>query len=75
MSDLFGVVPLRSIMGRSVTKTSLTSTGTGSLRTTVPSWIVKQFGLMSGEKIAWELKVEGETMIIQVSPASEGNSQ
>jgi hypothetical protein len=61
-------------MGRSVTKTSLTSTGTGSLRTTVPSWIVKQFGLMSGEKIAWELKVEGETMIIQVSPALEGNS-
>ena len=72
MSDLFGVAPLRNIMGRSVTKTSLTSTGTGSLRTTVPSWIVKQFGLMSGEKIAWELKVEGESMIIHVSPASEG---
>ena len=72
MSDLFGVVPLRNIMGRSVTKTSLTSTGTGSLRTTVPSWIVKQFGLMSGEKITWELKVEGESMIIHVSPAPEG---
>tara|TARA_Y100000004_G_scaffold145096_1_gene165465 strand:- start:927 stop:1148 length:222 start_codon:yes stop_codon:yes gene_type:complete len=72
MSDLFDVVPLRSTMGRSVTKTSLTSTGTGSLRTTVPSWIVKQFNLMSGEKIAWELKVENESMIIQVFPASKG---
>ena len=72
MSDLFGVVPLRNIMGRSVTKTSLTSTCTGSLSTTVPSWIVKQFGLMSGEKIAWELKGEGESMIIHVSPAPEG---
>tara|TARA_R100001463_G_scaffold108497_1_gene163033 strand:- start:411 stop:638 length:228 start_codon:yes stop_codon:yes gene_type:complete len=75
MSDLFDVLPPRLTMGRIATETSLTSTGTGSLRTTVPSWIVKQFGLMSGEKIAWELKVEGETMIIQVSPASEGNNQ
>ena len=72
MSDLFGVCPTPSIMGRSVTRTSLTSTGTGSLRTTVPSWIVKQFDLCTGDKIEWELKVEGETMIIHVSPEGKG---
>ena len=72
MSDLFGVWPTRSGMGRSVTRTSLTSTGTGSLRTTVPSWIVKQFDLSTGDKIEWELMVEGETMIIRVCPEGKG---
>lgn len=72
MSDLFGVTPARRSMGRSVTKTSLTSTGTGSLRTTVPSWIVKQFNMSTGDKIEWELKVEGETMIIRVCPEGRG---
>jgi len=73
MSDLFGVCPTRSDMGRSVTRTSLTSTGTGSLRTTVPSWIVKQFDLSTGDKIEWELKVEGESMIIRVCPEVKGD--
>ena len=72
MSDLFGVTPTRGHMGRSVTKTSLTSTGTGSLRTTVPSWIVKQFDMSTGDKIEWELKVEGEIMIIRVCPEGRG---
>ena len=40
----------------------------GSLRTTVPSHIVKQFHLKAGDRLDWELKVmDGEIKVI-VSP-------
>lgn len=39
-----------------------------SLRTTVPSYIVKQFKLKAGDKIDWELAVEDGEMRIVVIP-------
>jgi hypothetical protein len=39
-----------------------------SLRTTVPSSIIKQFGLTEYDKLEWILKAEGSELIIQVKP-------
>ena len=40
----------------------------GSLRTTVPSHIVKQFKLKNGDKMEWELIVEEGTLAIKITP-------
>ena len=60
-------------MARGQTRTALVSTGKGSncLRTTVPMWIVEQFGLSAGSKLEWRLKAENGSMQIQVAPAEE----
>ena len=39
-----------------------------SLRTTVPTHIVKQFKLKAGNKLDWELMVEGGSLIIKITP-------
>tara|TARA_R100000030_G_scaffold92236_2_gene77746 strand:- start:114 stop:290 length:177 start_codon:yes stop_codon:yes gene_type:complete len=52
-------------------KTTLVGTGGGSksLRTTVPSWIVEQFGLKSGKKLFWRLETgENGELYIKVKP-------
>lgn len=51
-------------------KTTLTkaSTKSESLRTTVPSGIVKQFSLTEGDKLDWMLKAENGELIIVVKP-------
>ncbi len=41
---------------------------TGSLRTTVPQSIIKQFGLTEYDKLEWTMKVEGGELVIQVKP-------
>jgi len=57
-------------MARNKSTTTLVATGgnSNSLRTTVPMWIVQQFGLESGGKIEWDLKVEDNRMTITVGP-------
>lgn len=55
-------------MARDVDATALVPTGSGSLRTTVPKWIVKQFNLKAGEKLEWGLIVKDNKMVIEVSP-------
>lgn len=42
-----------------------------SLRTTVPSHIVKQFKLKQGDKLDWELIAEADTLKIIITPARE----
>ena len=42
-----------------------------SLRTTVPASIVRLFGLHAGDRIEWNLKVEGSTMKITVTPTKK----
>jgi bifunctional DNA-binding transcriptional regulator/antitoxin component of YhaV-PrlF toxin-antitoxin module len=39
-----------------------------SLRTTVPSSIIKQFGLTEYDKLEWILKAEGSELVIIVKP-------
>ncbi len=56
-------------MAKGSSTTSLVSTGgSNSLRTTVPMWIVEQFGLMPGHKIEWSLRVENDAMTISIAP-------
>ncbi len=56
-------------MARGGSTTSLVSTGgSNSVRTTVPMWIVEQFGLKSGDKIEWSLRAENGAMSIVVTP-------
>jgi len=39
-----------------------------SLRITIPMGIVKQFNLSKGDKLNWEIRAEGEELIIVVKP-------
>ena len=39
-----------------------------SLRTTVPSGIVKQFDLKEGDDIRWEIKAVGNELVVVVTP-------
>tara|TARA_R100001163_G_C5061016_1_gene197899 strand:- start:54 stop:233 length:180 start_codon:yes stop_codon:yes gene_type:complete len=57
-------------MGKGTTTTALVSTGgaSNSLRTTIPMWIVQQFGLSAGSKIEWALEVKNGEMSISVIP-------
>tara|TARA_R110002020_G_scaffold201043_2_gene403473 strand:+ start:1023 stop:1199 length:177 start_codon:yes stop_codon:yes gene_type:complete len=56
-------------MARGSSSTTLVSTGgSNSLRTTVPMWIIEQFGLAAGDRVEWVLKVENDKMSISVTP-------
>lgn len=39
-----------------------------SLRTTVPMGIVKQFNLIEGDKLNWEIRAERGELVIAVKP-------
>ncbi len=53
-----------------ITTLTKAATKTTSLRTTVPASIVRQFNLMNGDKLDWNLRAEGGEMIITVKPVS-----
>lgn len=42
-----------------------------SLRTTVPSHIVKQFKLKQGDKLDWELIAEADSLKIIITPTKD----
>ena len=44
-----------------------------SLRTTIPASIVRQFGLQAGDKIEWDLRAEGSSLKIIVTPTKKTN--
>ena len=46
----------------------------GSLRTTVPSHIVKQFKLKNGDKLEWELIVEQNALKIVLKPVKKDDN-
>ena len=46
-----------------------------SLRTTVPTSIIHQFGLTEWDKLEWFLKAEGGELIIQVKPIKTGRTE
>tara|TARA_R110000744_G_scaffold86723_2_gene169585 strand:+ start:1359 stop:1541 length:183 start_codon:yes stop_codon:yes gene_type:complete len=60
-------------MARGATSTVLVPIGGGSksLRTTVPMWIVQQFGLDAGSKLNWKIVIEDSEMMIKVSPVEK----
>lgn len=39
-----------------------------SLRTTIPMGIVKQFNLLEGDKLNWEIKAESGELVIVIKP-------
>lgn len=51
-----------------ITVLSKATTTSKSLRTTVPSGIVKQFKLKKGDKLEWEIKAESGKLVIVVKP-------
>jgi antitoxin component of MazEF toxin-antitoxin module len=53
-----------------VDKTILTKAASNSpsLRTTVPATIVKQFGLVDGDQLEWELQAQESKIVIIVKP-------
>ena len=60
-------------MTSALSKTTLVSTGgqSNSLRTTVPLWIVDQFGLKAGDKLVWKVKLDGNSMYVGVFPPTK----
>lgn len=54
-------------MGETTVITRATSKSK-SLRTTIPMGIVKQFNLLEGDKLSWEIRAEGGELIIVVKP-------
>jgi hypothetical protein len=52
-------------MGETTTL-ALNSPNKASLRTTIPMFIVKQWGLRSGDKLDWSLDSKGNEIVIMV---------
>jgi bifunctional DNA-binding transcriptional regulator/antitoxin component of YhaV-PrlF toxin-antitoxin module len=44
------------------------STIANSYRTTVPAAIINQFNLKEGDKLDWNMKVEGKSIVIHIKP-------
>ena len=42
-----------------------------SLRTTVPSGIVKQFDMKEGDALNWTIDIKGSKLIIEISPVKQ----
>ncbi len=55
----------------SMTVLTRASSRGNSLRTTVPIDIVRQFNLTEGDKLNWEIRARGDTLVIHVKPLSE----
>ncbi len=51
-----------------ITVLTRASSRSNSLRTTVPSSIVRLFGLKEGDKLRWNVRVENNRLVIIVEP-------
>jgi len=51
-----------------ITTLSAAQTNSLSLRTTVPIWIVKQFGLSEGDKLRWKIEARDNELVLLVQP-------
>jgi antitoxin component of MazEF toxin-antitoxin module len=47
---------------------STSRAGSCSLRVTVPIFIVKQFNLQAGDELVWDIRAEGNELVIVVRP-------
>ena len=59
-----------TIMGRNVVTTTLhaASSKTNSLRTTVPMWVINQFGWKAGDDVNWKLHLKDGEIVVIMSP-------
>jgi hypothetical protein len=64
------VVPID--MGE-ITTLALNSPNRASLRTTIPMFIVKQWGLHAGDKLDWSLEARKDEIVILVRKAETKN--
>jgi hypothetical protein len=42
-----------------------------SLRTTIPIYIIRQFGLSEGSYLRWEIKAKQDKLLVIVSPVDD----
>lgn len=70
MGKAFIRIALGRCMGRNVTTTTLhaASSRTGSLRTTVPMWIINHFNLSAGDDVDWRFHVQDGKMVVVMEP-------
>jgi len=57
----------RQTMGSTTVLTKASSRG-NSLRTTVPIDITRQFSLIEGDKLCWEIRAHNNDLVISVTP-------
>ncbi|UCE36088.1 MAG: AbrB family transcriptional regulator [Thermoplasmata archaeon] len=48
---------------------ALASSKSPSLRSTIPRWIVEQFGLKAGDSLYWKLEAVGGSLKLVVEPS------
>jgi len=51
-----------------ITKLAKATSESNSLRTTVPSGVVKQLNLTENDSLEWNLKAEGSQFLITIKP-------
>ena len=60
-------------MGRNATTSTLhaASIQSGSLRTTIPKWIIDHFGLQAGDDVHWKFHVQNNELIVVMTPVNK----
>jgi hypothetical protein len=58
-----------------ITTLALNSPKKASLRTTIPMFIVKQWGLQAGDKLDWSLEARKDEIVILVKKAEIKNKK
>jgi hypothetical protein len=58
-----------------ITTLALNSPKRASLRTTIPMFIVKQWGLHAGDKLDWSLEARKDEIVILVKKADTNNKK
>jgi hypothetical protein len=58
-----------------ITTLALNSPNKASLRTTIPMFIVKQWGLHAGDKLDWSLEARRDEIVIVVKKAETKNKK
>lgn len=54
------------------TKVVLAQSESKSLRTTIPAGIARQFGIIEGSELGWEIKAQDNELVIVVRPLASG---
>ena len=58
-----------------ITTLALNSPKKASLRTTIPMFIVKQWGLHAGDKLDWSLEARNDEIVVLVKKAGIKNKK
>jgi hypothetical protein len=58
-----------------ITTLALNSPKKASLRTTIPMFIVKQWGLNAGDKLDWSLEARSDEIVILIKKATKSGKK